>query len=181
LVAPITDVGFTALSDEISTKRSAPTASAASAIDSRAEEVVRDGVGRVILHQRHVLVGRGVEDDVRTQRRPAELKRPLGDRQRRAARLPALDVSEASAELAIDLEERVLRSLHEDDAARDRTTRRSAQAREPIEPPAPVMSTRLPLQQARDDRFGINRERSAVDQCREVDPGSGPGRSPGAT
>jgi hypothetical protein len=64
LVAPMTEAGLTALSVEIRTKRSAPTATAASAMELGAEEVVGHGVGGVVLHEGDMLVGGGVEDDM---------------------------------------------------------------------------------------------------------------------
>ena len=55
-------VGRTALSVEISTNRSTPQLSAASASDGGAEGVVAQAGDRVVLDDRHVLVGGGVID-----------------------------------------------------------------------------------------------------------------------
>jgi hypothetical protein len=64
LVAPMMLVGFTALSVEIITNAldaELPPPSARFA----SRDVVLDGLARVLLHQRHVLVRRRVEDDLR--------------------------------------------------------------------------------------------------------------------
>ena len=60
---PITVFGLTALSVEMRTKRSAPNSTAISATVRVAERVVAHRLDGVRLDQRHVLVGRGVEDD----------------------------------------------------------------------------------------------------------------------
>ena len=62
--APITLVGFTALSVEIRMKRSTPYSSAACAMQPRAAHVVLDRLARVLLHERHVFVRGGMEDDL---------------------------------------------------------------------------------------------------------------------
>ena len=61
--SPITVVGLTALSVEMRTKRSAPNSTAISATVRVREHVVAHRLDGIRLHQRHVLVGRGVEDD----------------------------------------------------------------------------------------------------------------------
>ena len=60
---PSRSSGSTALSVETSTKRSASNSTATSATTRVASDVVAHGLDRVRLHQRHVLVRRGVEDD----------------------------------------------------------------------------------------------------------------------
>ena len=62
---PSRSPGETALSVETSTKRSTPASPAAAATMRVADGVVADRLDRVLLHQRHVLVGGGVEDDRR--------------------------------------------------------------------------------------------------------------------
>ena len=59
--------GRTALSEEMNTNRSTPTATAASATLTRAEDVGSDRLHRVRLEQRDVLVCGDVEDDLRSQ------------------------------------------------------------------------------------------------------------------
>ena len=131
LLAPITLVGRTALSVETNTKRSTPAASAASSIDHRAADVHVHGVGGMLLHHRHVLVGGGVEDHAR---------RLVGDQP--AHRLPARDVGEVHAQLAaalpaqparlelpLDEVERALRAVDEHEPARARARRPGARAR----------------------------------------------------
>ena len=65
LVAPMTLEGFTALSVEIRTKRSTPWRVGGLRHDPRAAHVVLDRLAGVLLHERHVLVRRRVEDDLR--------------------------------------------------------------------------------------------------------------------
>ena len=62
--APITVRGLTALSVEMRTKRSRAGDRGRLGDDARGERVVAHRLERVLLHQRHVLVGGGVEDDV---------------------------------------------------------------------------------------------------------------------
>ncbi len=64
LVAPITLVGFTALSVEIMTKRETPCAHGGAGQHPGAPDVVLHRLARAGLHERHVLVRRGVEDEV---------------------------------------------------------------------------------------------------------------------
>ena len=63
--APITVFGLTALSVEIRTKRSTFGGGGGLGRDPGRDRVVADRLQRVGLHQRHVLVGGGVEDDAR--------------------------------------------------------------------------------------------------------------------
>ncbi len=67
--------GLAALSVEMKTKLSTPNSTATCAIDAGREHVVADRLQRVRLEHRHVLVGGGVEDDVRrvASRRPARI------------------------------------------------------------------------------------------------------------
>ena len=58
------DVGRTALSVEIMTNVSTPCSPASSPSMPGAEDVVLDRLARIRLHQRHVLVGGRVEDDL---------------------------------------------------------------------------------------------------------------------
>ena len=58
-------VGLTALSVEIITNSCTPCSSANLGQLHRAQHVVLDGLARVVLHHRHVLVGGGMEHDVR--------------------------------------------------------------------------------------------------------------------
>jgi hypothetical protein len=81
-----------------------------------AEEVVGHRVRGVVLHQRHVLVRRRVEDGVGPEARQ-QASGLLGVDHVVEEGL-ALDVREAGAELAVDLEQRVLGSLHEEDLRR---------------------------------------------------------------
>ena len=65
LVRPITLAGATALSVEMSTKRSAPCRSHACDDVARAQHVGLDRLVGRELHERHVLVGRGVQHHLR--------------------------------------------------------------------------------------------------------------------
>ena len=67
-VAPMTDVGFTALSVEMRTNRSAPHASAIAGDVERPEDVVLHRLLGRVLHERHVLVRGGVEHVLRAVR-----------------------------------------------------------------------------------------------------------------
>ena len=64
LVAPMTLDGSTALSVETRTKRGDAGVDRRIEDGHRAADVDLDALRRVLLHHRHVLVGRGVEDDV---------------------------------------------------------------------------------------------------------------------
>ena len=78
------------------------------------------GVGRVIFHQRYVLVCRGVDDDVRPHLTDEPLHlRPVGD-------VCQVDLDIAAAltspmprgELSLNQIQRTLRTIHEEEAAR---------------------------------------------------------------
>jgi hypothetical protein len=105
LVAPITLVGFTALSVLISTKRSAP-ASAAAARRARCPACCCAAPPRRCgLHQRHVLVGRGVEHHLR----PPLAKRwraggPGPSRRRSAAPAASGKRSPSSCSMRVEVE-----------------------------------------------------------------------------
>ena len=101
---PSRSSGSTALSVEMSTNRSAPNSTATSATAACREHVVPHGLERVRLHQRHVLVRRGVEDDLG----PVALEdlpqlravAAVGEHRHARGELALVD------ELALDLEER---------------------------------------------------------------------------
>src|SRR5262249_31049268 len=104
-------VGLTALSVETMTKRSTPWRTEASA---SAEDVVVDRLEAIVLHQRHVLVRGGVEDDVGPPRGEDVLDPPrVADVRDERDDLDVLPVSELGAEGAVDVEEAVLRLLDE--------------------------------------------------------------------
>ena len=66
---PMTLVGLTALSVEIITNSCTPNSSANSASCWVPRDVVLDRLAGVVLHHRHVLVGGGMEHDVRADAR----------------------------------------------------------------------------------------------------------------
>ncbi len=67
LEAPMTVCGLTALSVETRTKRLAPDSGGGLGGHLRRDRVVANGLERIHLHQADVLVGGGVEDDVRVE------------------------------------------------------------------------------------------------------------------
>ena len=88
-VAPIRLAGWTALSVEISTSRSVPRPEPPRQ-RLRPEDIVRHGFLDIQLHEGHVLVGRGVEDDLRPEviedgSYPARIADIGNDRQERQA------------------------------------------------------------------------------------------------
>ena len=68
LVAPMTLVGLTALSEEMKMKLSTPCRSASLGHVHRPLDVVEDGLADVEFHERDVFVGRRVEDDLGPER-----------------------------------------------------------------------------------------------------------------
>ena len=114
LVAPMTDVGRTALSVEIRTNAAAPCGAGDLAERVRRQHVVLDRLDRVVFHHRHVLVGCRVQDD-RRRVLGKDGAHPLavadvGHERNDAQRRPRL------AQLAIDAEERELGALGEQQA-----------------------------------------------------------------
>ena len=114
--APITVRGLTALSVEIRTKRSAPGDRGGLGDDAGRDRVVADRLERVRLHQRDVLVGGGVEDDVGLEalhhlEHPVALL-AVGEHRLDAAEVPLAD------QLAVDPEEVVLGVVEEDEEPR---------------------------------------------------------------
>ena len=102
----------------MSTNRSASNSTATSATTFVAENVVADGLERVRLHHRHVLVRRGVEDDARAV--------AIEDLAHLLAVADVGDHGHARREvalvrqLALDLEERRLGLVDEDQPRRAR-------------------------------------------------------------
>ena len=64
LQAPITLVGFTALSVEISTKESDAAPHGQFGQPASGRHYILNSFAGVVFHQRHVLVGRGVENNL---------------------------------------------------------------------------------------------------------------------
>ena len=125
----------------MSTNRSAPNSTATSAIDTRREHVVPHRLDRVRLHQRHVLVRGGVEDDLgpvaledlpqlRAVAAVGEHRDARGEARARSTSSRSISNSAVSAW-----------STRTSRAGRTRAIWR--QSSEPIEPPAPVTSTVL--------------------------------------
>ena len=131
--------------------------------DPRGHGVVAHRLDRVLLHQRHVLVGRGVEHDARAvlleDLAHAHRVAAVGEHGRRAREVALL------LELAPDLEERVLRVLHEDQPLAARRARSGGRARS--------RSTRRRRSRARSRRSGTRRRgrsRPAPARARERPP-----------
>ncbi len=167
LVAPMTLVGFTALSVEMSTNFLDAVPDRGLGDAPGAEHVVVHRLpGVVVLHQRHVLVGGGVED----RRRPVLLRAP-----RRRARV--LHVADHVRELRASgaccrTPARCCRArTRSSRAARGAPARSAAiwrQSSEPIEPPAPVTSTTRPCSHAV-QAGAVERHRIAAEQVVELD------------
>ena len=93
-----------------------------------AEHVVGDRLADVALHQRHVLVGRGVEDGVRAV--AARRRCASGPRSRTSAMTGTqVDVGEPLRQLGHDVEDRVLAVTQQQRAARARAGRAGGRAR----------------------------------------------------
>ena len=142
-VAPSIETGSIALSVEIITRAPTPASTAASATLIGAEDVRLDALGPVLLEIGHVLQRRGVEHHVGAEvahhlahaRPVAHVRDDAVDarcRSRRSAGFSRMWCSEGSELSTIEK------------IAAPRTPPRAAQISEPIEPPPPVTSTRLP-------------------------------------
>ena len=95
------------------TNVSTPCSPASSPTQPGAEDVVLDRLARIRLHQRHVLVGGGVEDDLRRvgreKRAHAALVADVRDQRH------DLDLGARAAQLAVHLEQRELRAFDQED------------------------------------------------------------------
>ena len=141
--APMTLVGFTALSVEISTIACAPAARAASATWRVPAALVSRPSSGLASHHRHMLQRGGVEH----QFRAAAPRTPRGCAPRRAHRRSRARRGTPgwlSAEFEVDLPQRVFAVVEQHQQLRARARRPGAPVREPIVPPAPVTSTRRP-------------------------------------
>ena len=127
-VAPMTDDGSTALSVETRTNRSTSVVERRPHRRERPADVRVDGVGRVLLHHRHVLVGGGVEDQDRPVLREdpphrleggdvGQARDELGPRSARPDGCPGVARAQ-EGELAVDVVERALGPVEQDQAGR---------------------------------------------------------------
>ena len=143
-----------------------PCCARARATSACRKHVVRHRLERVLLlHQRHVLVRGGVEDDLRPRRANTSLDAPrvLGVADDRGDGTPR----QAVAELLLD---RVQGELRASNSTRRAGAKRAIwrQSSEPIEPPAPVTSTVLPVEE-RVQPGVVELDRVAPEQVVELD------------
>ena len=132
-----------------------PSSPASARDDQRAEDVVAHALDRIVLDQRHMLVGGGVVDGVRPPgwRRSSRIRASSQHRgeQRHESARRGRRPARCTLELAMDGVERIFAGIRPAAAIAGRSARICRHSSLPIEPPAPVTSTTLsrdvPLQQ----------------------------------
>ncbi len=143
LLAPITLLGFTALSVEMNTIAAAPAARAASATIRVPDRVGHQPFERVRLHHRHVLQRRRMEHQLRPHR--LEHRARSGPRREcRPGRSAGGTLGMRLGQLGVDLPQRVFAVVEQHQAATGASAATWRASSEPIVPPAPVTSTRRP-------------------------------------